>query len=138
MAPPNQATTLESHGIPWTQEDSGQTLKILPDLHLDVRAREVAAQLIAIGAEFVRYGRQKDFDGHGFPPAARACPHALLHVTRIGWKQTIDRVGCSKDAKLASRALQEAELLVFWNIKFVFVINYPNTPILFSFGKSIV
>ena len=38
-------------------------LKILLHLHFDIGTREVGAQLIAIGAEFVRNGREKNLRG---------------------------------------------------------------------------
>ena len=55
--------------IQFFERDAAKILKILLDLDFDIVAREIAAKLIAISAEFIRHRRQKYPDrlGHLLP-----------------------------------------------------------------------
>ena len=51
---------------------AAEVLEILLHLHFDIVPREVGAELVAIGAEFVGNSREKDFDRHWRTPAIQS------------------------------------------------------------------
>src|SRR4051812_49495156 len=53
------------------ERDAAVVFEVLLDLHFDIVAGEVVAQLVAIGPELIRYGREKDPDGHELNCAPR-------------------------------------------------------------------
>jgi hypothetical protein len=58
-------------GVELVQRDRAEVLEVLLDLHLDIVAREVRAQSIAVVAKLVRNRRQENPDRHGGRPASR-------------------------------------------------------------------
>jgi hypothetical protein len=87
-------------------------LKILLHLHFDIGTREVGAQLIAIGAEFIRNGREKNLRGrrHECAPHNRgrlrlvAFPSVRVQIALAGAPRQVGRGRVWTGLSLAKRS----------------------------------
>jgi hypothetical protein len=61
------------------ERDDALVLEIFLDFHFHVIAREVVANLVAIGAELVGNARDENLDGHDSPTAVVKTTMAVVH-----------------------------------------------------------